>query len=96
MRAQSATNHALVRATAEPQFLSEVCRVCVEVAGYRQAWIGMAKSDEAKRVRPVASAGFEDGYLDKVAITWSDTERGRGVLHESLVVIEIPRDFGLS
>jgi GAF domain-containing protein len=29
-------------------------------------------------MRPVAHAGFEEGYLETLALTWSDTERGRG------------------
>ena len=42
------------------------------------AWIGFALHDEAKTVQPVAIAGFEDGYLQAVKITWSDDETGRG------------------
>ena len=41
-------------------------------------WIGFAENDEEKSVRPVASAGFEKGYLETMDITWADTERGRG------------------
>jgi PAS domain-containing protein len=50
----------------------------VDVSGYRLAWVGYAEHDEHKTVRPVAHAGFEDGYLDTVRITWADSERGRG------------------
>ena len=42
------------------------------------AWVGYAENDEAKTVRPVAAVGFEDGYLERAAITWADEERGRG------------------
>jgi PAS domain S-box-containing protein len=41
-------------------------------------WIGYAEEDEAKTVRPVAYAGFEEGYLKTLNITWADTENGRG------------------
>ena len=41
-------------------------------------WIGYRIDDEGKKVRPVAHAGFEDGYLETVNINWTDTERGRG------------------
>ncbi|CAG0964054.1 partial two-component system, NarL family, sensor histidine kinase EvgS, partial [Anaerolineae bacterium] len=51
--------------------------ICDE-AGYRMAWVGYAENDDAKTVRPVAWAGFEDGYLASANITWADTERGRG------------------
>jgi PAS domain S-box-containing protein len=71
-------NQALVRATSEPDLLNDICRVVVEDGGYRMAWVGCAEQDERKSVRPVANAGFEDGYLDTVNITWADAEGGRG------------------
>jgi signal transduction histidine kinase len=42
------------------------------------AWIGFAENNAAKSVRPSAHAGFEEGYLETLNITWADTERGRG------------------
>ena len=71
-------NQALIRADDEPRFLRELCRVIVEVAGYRLCWVGYAEHDEAKSVRPVAHAGYEEGYLETVRVTWADTERGHG------------------
>jgi len=58
--------------------LSQVCETLVRVGGYRMAWVGFAEHDEAKSVRPVAQAGFEDGYLQTANISWADTERGQG------------------
>ncbi len=69
---------AMMRATSESEYLEEVCTIVVEDCGHAMVWIGFAEEDEAKTVRPVAHAGFEDGYLDTLAITWADTERGRG------------------
>ena len=77
-RALGRCNQALIRAGDEPQFLQELCRVIVEVAGYRLCWVGYAERDEAKTVRPVAHAGYEEGYLETVRVTWADTERGHG------------------
>ncbi|MFA6133329.1 MAG: HD domain-containing phosphohydrolase [Phycisphaerae bacterium] len=71
-------HHVLVRIDDEKTMMQETCRIILEIGGYRMAWVGYAEHDEAKSVRPVASAGFEDGYLEKVHITWADTERGRG------------------
>ncbi len=73
-------NQALVRATGETELLQHVCRVIVEVGGYRLAWVGIAEQDEAtlRAVRPVAAAEHDEGYLDTADITWADTERGRG------------------
>ena len=41
-------------------------------------WIGFAENDEGRRIRPVAHAGFEEGYLETLQLSWADTERGRG------------------
>src|SRR5271165_7492900 len=57
-KALSRCNQALIRASDEPQFLRELCRVIVEVAGYRLCWVGYAEHDEAKSVSPVAHAGY--------------------------------------
>ena len=54
---------ALRCATQETEFLEQVCGVLVYNCGYVMAWIGFAEDDEAKTVRPVAHAGFEDGRL---------------------------------
>jgi signal transduction histidine kinase/putative methionine-R-sulfoxide reductase with GAF domain len=70
--------HALVHATAEADLLEQVCRIMVETAGYRLAWVGYLEQDEDKSVRPVAQAGFEEGYLKTVNVTWADGPRGQG------------------
>lgn len=78
LKALSTCNQVLMRATDIPVFMGEVCRIIVEVGGYRLAWVGFAEKDAVKTVRPVAQHGYEEGYLDTVNITWSTTERGRG------------------
>jgi PAS domain S-box-containing protein len=77
-RALSRCNQALVRAVAEPTLLQQICQIVVEEAGYRLCWVGQAVNDEAKSVVPLAQAGFEEGYLKTLNITWADTERGQG------------------
>jgi PAS domain S-box-containing protein len=71
-------NQALVRATEEYELLRSVCRILVEVGGLRMAWVGYKVFDNEKSVPPVAQAGYEDGYLERINITWADSERGRG------------------
>jgi PAS domain S-box-containing protein len=71
-------NQALVRATEEYELLRSVCRILVEVGGLRMAWVGYREDNEDKTVRSVAQAGHEAGYLDRVNITWGDTDLGRG------------------
>ncbi len=78
LRTLSECNQALVHAPDEPTLLAAICRIVVEIGGYRLAWVGYKAHDEAKTVRPVAQAGCEDAYLETLRITWANTERGRG------------------
>ncbi len=78
LRALSNSNQVMLHAKTESDFLKDICRIVVEDCGHAMVWIGFAEDDEAKTVRPVASAGFEEGYLETLNITWADTERGRG------------------
>jgi PAS domain S-box-containing protein len=77
-RALSRCNEALIRATDEATWLEQICRIIVDEAGYRFCWVGRAEQDDEKTVRSIAQAGFDEGYLKTVNITWADTERGRG------------------
>jgi PAS domain S-box-containing protein/putative nucleotidyltransferase with HDIG domain len=74
----SQANEALVRAVDEGELMQRVCQILVEVGGYRLAWIGLASQDAAKTVHPVAVAGFDSDYVDRVDITWVNTKRGLG------------------
>ncbi len=77
----SSSNEALMRARHEPQMLEEVCRIGVEVGGYRMAWVGYAQDDADQSVKPMAHAGAEQGYLSEVDVSWDDQDvRGRGPL----------------
>jgi signal transduction histidine kinase/CheY-like chemotaxis protein len=78
LRAHSHTDSAALRASDENAYLSDVCRIIVEDCGHPMAWIGIAEHDAARSVRPVAHAGFDQGYLEQLDVTWADTERGRG------------------
>ncbi len=80
-RTLKAINHsseARMRATAEAAYLREVCDVIVKDCGHAMVWIGYAGNDDDRSVRPVASAGFEAGYIETLNITYADTGRGRG------------------
>jgi PAS domain S-box-containing protein len=69
-------SESLVRATQEPDLLSEVCRLIVEIGGYPLAWVGFAQHDPERSVRPIALAGREDGDLAAPDLTSADTEWG--------------------
>jgi PAS domain S-box-containing protein len=79
LRAISQCNQTLLHATDEQTLINDICRIVCKEAGYRMAWVGYAQDDDAKRVRPVAWSGVEDGYLKGADVRWSeDHERGRG------------------
>lgn len=68
----------MIRATDESRYLEEVCRIVVEDCGYVMVWIGFIQHDSTKKVAPAAFAGFEQGYLETLNLTWADTPRGCG------------------
>jgi diguanylate cyclase (GGDEF)-like protein len=78
LRTLSGCNRALLRAENEATLLQDICRVIVERAGYRLAWVGRAERDPAKTVTPVAHAGLEQAYVDSLNISWADNQRGHG------------------
>src|SRR5581483_7849835 len=77
-RALSRCNEVLIRATDESTLLQRICKIIIDEAGYRLCWVGRASQDDARSILPMAQAGFEQGYLDTLHLTWDDTERGRG------------------
>lgn len=50
-----ACNEAMVRATSEQTLLQDVCRIAVDIGGYRLGWVGFAH-DDAQTIEPVAHA----------------------------------------
>ncbi len=78
LRAISNSNQALMQATDLASLTQEVCEIIVHDCGYSLVWIGFAEHDKNKTVHPVAYAGFDKDYIDKLNITWADKPRGRG------------------
>jgi len=74
----SSSNQVLIHATSEAELLQEVCRLIVKIGGYRMTWIGFAEQNEEKTIRPVAKAGFDVGYLEKIKVTWANNRFGQG------------------
>lgn len=72
-------SQALLEAVDEERFIGHVCRLIVEEAGYRLAWVGMALDDPEKSVLPVAwhGAGGQT-YPEGLAISWGETASGQG------------------
>jgi diguanylate cyclase (GGDEF)-like protein/PAS domain S-box-containing protein len=61
-------NAAIVRIRGKQQLFEEACRIALHRGKFAMAWIGML--DEATQaVRPVAKAGREEGYLERLNLT---------------------------
>jgi PAS domain S-box-containing protein len=67
----------ILRESDRQKMLEGACRIAVEEGRLRMAWIGMV-DEKSDAVRPVASAGAVDGYLDVIEISLSDQPTGRG------------------
>ena len=78
LRALSNTSQAMLRAADEKEFLENACKIIIEDCGHAMVWVGYRAFDEGKSVQPMASAGFEQGFLETLKISWADNKRGRG------------------
>ena len=73
LRTLSACNHVMLHAQDEQQLLDKICKAIVNKGRYRMAWVGYAEQGPARRLRPVAHAGHERGYLRDLQLTWDDS-----------------------
>ena len=71
-------NHALVHAANEPELLQQMCRIVVEIGGYRQVWIAVPVDDPAKSIAVAAAAGYDNDPLHVDGITWAGDGRYQG------------------
>lgn len=68
----------VLRADNELNLLQDICDLLIQYGSYRMAWVGYAEEDEECRVRPIAWAGEENGYLSSIVITWGDAATAQG------------------
>jgi len=78
LKTYSECHKTLIRADNEMQLMQNICRIIVEVGGYRVAWVGNAEHDDEKAIRPIAQWGDSQGYLKNLNVNWSHDDRGRG------------------
>ncbi len=75
----SECNKALVRAKSEQDLLNDICNIIVRSGGHKMCWVGFKDEDpEVKIVVPVALAGNDDGYVNKIRVSWDDSDTGTG------------------
>ncbi len=76
LRTLTACDEQLVRATSEPELLAAVCRILVEMSGYRMAWVGFAEKATGGTVRAAAQFGFDRGCAIPAGISRAAARRG--------------------
>jgi PAS domain S-box-containing protein len=73
----SQINQAIVRVKDLETLVEEICRISIDYGRFRMAWVGLLDR-ESRSFRPVAHAGYEEGYLSAIEIRVSSGEKGRG------------------
>ncbi|NMW21174.1 MAG: diguanylate cyclase [Chlorobiaceae bacterium] len=74
----SKCNEIILHAQEEVKLLDALCHIIVEIGSYRMALVCYAELDKAKSVKPVAQAGFDEGYREKLMVSWANIDRGLG------------------
>ncbi|MDC8756984.1 EAL and GGDEF domain-containing protein [Janthinobacterium fluminis] len=73
----SRCNDALIRVGHEHELTERICRIAVELGGYRMAWVGYAQQDAARSISVEAHAGEGDlEYLHSMNLSWGDAPAG--------------------
>jgi PAS domain S-box-containing protein len=97
LRTLSECNQDLVKAASEARLMEQICANLVEHGGFRAAWIGLVEEDPARSVRPVAQAGWPDGYPEALRVTWeadSDNPTGTAIRTGAPVISNDLARFG--
>lgn len=76
---RSRCSEALIRIQNEQDLLHEICNIAVDGAGYRMAWVGYAVDAPEKPVSVQCHAGWTDGYLNSIHLSWDENRTdGKG------------------
>ena len=84
----SRIDQAIVRTKDQPELFSAICQIAIETGRFCLAWIGRA-DDISGRIFPVAHAGNEDGYLDRICVLSRNQSLGDGPTSQALLTREI-------
>ena len=95
VRALRLAHGVLLRSASEQDLFNDMCRAIVEVGEYRMAWVGIARDDAERSVRPVAFYGISRSYLETARITWGDDAHGRGPTGRAIKTgkVQVNADF---
>ena len=94
-RMLSACNESLIRAEEEHALLTEICKLAVEIGGYRLAWVGFAVDSDTRPIMPAASFGQGGEFLQALPLSWdARNPASRGVAGRAIIqgVIQVSED----
>ncbi len=77
LTALNAASNTLLLAANTRQVYQEICDIAIAVFDLRMCWLGLVEADSFE-IRPAAHAGFEDGFLTGIRVTWDDSPFGQG------------------
>ena len=72
----SAVNRSITRLSTQSELLDEICRIMVDVGGFKFAWIGWP--DEEGWIVPASYSRDESGYLASIRISVQEIPEGQG------------------
>lgn len=84
LKAYSECHQALIRATDERQLMSDLCRIFIEVGGYRMAWVGLVADDERRSITPVAGWGDDQDFIEIFKSTCMNRNLGDEGVREAI------------
>jgi PAS domain S-box-containing protein len=64
----------LISGEDEQTLLTMMCRSLVDTAGYLSAWVGVLEDSSTLQVRPVAHAGYKEGFLETLNLVWAENQ----------------------
>jgi PAS domain S-box-containing protein len=76
-RVLSQVNEAILRGRDQETLFEQVCRIAVEEGLFRLAWVGLTDPG-SQTVRVAGKYGFDEGYLDNLAIPVVDGPESQG------------------
>jgi PAS domain S-box-containing protein len=79
----SEVDHSIVKIRDRDEFFREICRIIVEVGGFRMAWMGLV-DDAGLNIQPFVHEGYVDGYLNHVGSIADKRPGKRGIISEAI------------
>lgn len=67
----SQINQTIVHTRNPEALYHQICKIAVDYGQFRMAWIGLL-DEEVQKINPVASEGFDNGYVATINITTDD------------------------